>query len=131
MRKSLYSAFGTVKQYEEDGVTLDLGVEVKDPPCWRREQALRHHPDRQAAPAPPRPGRRRAVRRIRDIMLETYFETVVIDWENHRPRWATSRRTTCRTQEVMTRSAGPVVVDHARNPTASATFRPKKLLRTE
>lgn len=84
MSKSLYSAFGTVKQYEEDGVTLDLGVskfKIRRAGGGNRRYGI-------VLTAKLRPHRRALDAGVlseeisRDIMLETYFETVVIDWEN-------------------------------------------------
>lgn len=81
--KTLYSAFGTVKQYEEEGVTLDLGVakfKIRRSGGGNRRYAI-------VLASKLRPHRRALDAGVlseeisKNIMMETYFETVVIDWD--------------------------------------------------
>ncbi len=83
MSQTLYSAFGTVKQYEEDGVTLDLGVakfRIRRAGGGNRRYGV-------VLAAKLRPHRRALDAGVlsedisKNIMLETYFETVVTGWE--------------------------------------------------
>lgn len=81
--KTLYNAFGTVKQYEEEGVTIDLGVakfKIRRAGGGNRRYGV-------AMAAKLRPHRRALDAGVlsedvsKQILLEVYFETVVISWE--------------------------------------------------
>lgn len=82
-KATLYSAFGTVKQYEQEGVTIDLGVakfRIRRAGGGNRRYgvvlAQKLRPHRRALDAGVLPEETSA-----SILMETYFETVVIGWE--------------------------------------------------
>lgn len=82
-KPTLYSAFGTVKQYEQEGVTLDLGVakfRIRRAGGVNRRYSVvlaqKLRPHRRALDAGVL-----AEDVSASILMETYFETVVIGWE--------------------------------------------------
>lgn len=82
-KPTLYSAFGTVKQYEQEGVTIDLGVakfRIRRAGGGNRRYgvvlAQKLRPHRRALDAGVL-----AEDISASILMETYFETVVIGWE--------------------------------------------------
>jgi hypothetical protein len=81
--KTLYEAFGTVKTYETDGVTLDFGVakfRVRRAGGSNRRflstLSAKLRPHRRALSAGTL-----ADEVAEDLQMEVYFETVVIGWE--------------------------------------------------
>ncbi len=81
--KTLYDAFGTVKTYETDGVTLDFGVakfRVRRAGGSNRRflstLSAKLRPHRRALSAGTL-----ADEVAEDLQMEVYFETVVIGWE--------------------------------------------------
>jgi hypothetical protein len=82
--KTLYQAFGTEKQYETEGVTLDFGVAK-----FRIRRAGGSNRRFLAALSSKLRPHRRALEAgtmsdetAEDMHKEVYFETVVVDWEN-------------------------------------------------
>ena len=82
--KNLYEAFGTVEQYEVDGVVLDFGVakfRVRRAGGSNRKflttLAAKLRPHRRAIEAGTMDEEKAA-----ELHKEVYFETVVIGWEN-------------------------------------------------
>jgi hypothetical protein len=81
--KSIYDAFGTVKQYETEGVTLDFGVAK-----FRvRRSGGSNRLFMTALAAKLRPHRRAidantlSDELAKNLQMEVYFETVVAGWE--------------------------------------------------
>jgi hypothetical protein len=81
--KNLYEAFGTVKEYELDGVTLDFGVakfRVRRAGGSNRKflnvLSSKLRPHRRALNAGTLPDEV-----AEDLQMEVYFETVVTGWE--------------------------------------------------
>jgi hypothetical protein len=82
--KSLYDAFGTVKKYEAEGVTLDFGVakfRVRRAGGSNRQfmttLAAKLRPHRRAIDAGTLPDDV-----AKEMQMEVYFETVVVGWED-------------------------------------------------
>ena len=83
MNSPLHAAFGTVKEYETNGVVLDFGVakiKVRRAGGANRLYAsvfsAKMRPHRRAIDAGTLPDDT-----ARDLLLETYFEAVVVSWE--------------------------------------------------
>lgn len=82
--KTLYQAFATVKQYETDGIVLDFGpsqFRVRRSGGSNRKylSALqaKMRPHKQALAAGTLPEDK-----SKELLVEVFFETVVIDWYN-------------------------------------------------
>jgi hypothetical protein len=84
VEKSLYDAYGTVKEYEQNGVVLDFGVAK-----FRVRRAGGSNRKFLATLAAKLRPHRRAIESnvlsdelAASLQMEVYFETVVIGWEN-------------------------------------------------
>lgn len=82
--KTLYDAFGTEKQYEQDGVTLDFGVSK-----FRVRRAGGSNRRFLSALAEMLKPHRRALdaglmtdEQTGQLLMEVYFKEVIIGWEN-------------------------------------------------